>query len=116
MTDRIARMLLLFVAACGSAPSHRTAASMPASMPAEPPTSAHQAPMTPAPASPATGYADVNTDNSLNSNGSVAATSENLLSTASGFRREVYRLGGRVYAEQVHYRAQLDDEPREASA
>ena len=63
----------------------------------------------------ATGYTDVNTDNSLNSNGSVTASSTHLLGTASAFRREVYRLGGRVYAEQIHYQDDRDDDGREAS-
>jgi hypothetical protein len=123
MTDRRARTLIFLATslatACASAPlpaARPAAATMPRAMPAEPPSSAHAAPMPTAPTAPETGYSDVNTDNSLISNGSVSATSEALLSTASGFRREVYRLGGRVYAEQVHYRAQIDDAPREASA
>jgi hypothetical protein len=71
--------------------------------------------MAPAETATPTGYADVNTDNSLISNGSVTASSETLLSTASGFRREVYRLGGRVYAEQIHYRTSIDDDVEQAS-
>src|SRR5262245_27889938 len=87
------------VAACGAARSP----VMPAPAAAhEAPPSAYQAPAAPAPAAAATtGYADVNTDSSLISNGSVAASSEDLLPTASAFRREVYRLGGRVFAEQI---------------
>ncbi|HZJ64452.1 MAG TPA: hypothetical protein VFD36_13115, partial [Kofleriaceae bacterium] len=38
----------------------------------------------------------------------MTASSENLLSTASAFRREVYRLGGRVFAEQIHYGAEAE--------
>ncbi|HEX7838671.1 MAG TPA: hypothetical protein VF469_14445 [Kofleriaceae bacterium] len=83
---------------------------------AEAPASTFPTPMAPAGATPATGFADVNTDNSLISNGSVSATSEKLLSTASAFRREVYRLGGRVYAEQVHFRTQAEGDASEASA
>src|SRR5215468_10778081 len=76
----------------------------------EAPPSAYQAPAAPAPAAAAaTGYADVNTDSSLISNGSVTASSEDLLPTASAFRREVYRLGGRVFAEQVRFHAEADD-------
>lgn len=82
----------------------------------EPPAPSFQAPSATAPAGPATGYADVNTDNSLISNGSVSASSETLLSTASAFRREVYRLGGRVYAEQVHFRDAPDGDASEASS
>ena len=74
----------------------------------------HAAPMPPAEKAEQTGYSDVNTDNSLISNGSVTASSEELLATASGFRREVYRLGGRVFAENVHYRSESDD-PKDAS-
>jgi hypothetical protein len=80
----------------------------------EAPTSTFQPPIGPSSTHPATGVADVNTDTSLISNGTVAATSDNLLSVASGFRREVYRLGGRVFSEQVHYRASTDDR-RDAS-
>lgn len=83
---------------------------------AEAPASTFATPLAPASASPATGFADVNTDNSLISNGSVSATSEKLLPTASAFRREVYRLGGRVYAEQVHFRTPAEGDPSEASA
>jgi len=79
------------------------------------PEPAHQAPMPPSEKAEQTGYSDVNTDNSLISNGSVTASSEQLLSTASGFRREVYRLGGRVFQENVHYRSDAENE-REASA
>ena len=82
----------------------------------EAPASTYQAPAAPAPTAPTTGYADVNTDNSLISNGSIAASSENLLSTASAFRREVYRLGGRVFAEQVHFRGDAEDDASETSA
>ena len=119
MTHRSTRSLFVLVVAglataCGGAPTSASRVSVP--MAREAPTSAYQAPVAPPAATPATGYADVNTDNSLISNGSVAASSEHLLSTASGFRREVYRLGGRVFAEQVHFRAETDDEPKDASA
>lgn len=105
------------VAACGAARSpalSTTPAAVPAAREAPPPT--YQAPAAPAPtgAEP-TGYADVNTDTSLISNGSVTASSQELLSTASAFRREVYRLGGRVFAEQVHFRAEPDDDGKQAS-
>ncbi len=46
----------------------------------------------------------------------VAATSDNLLPVASGFRREVVRLGGRVFSEQMHFRAEADDDLRNASS
>jgi hypothetical protein len=110
---------LLFVstaltAACGHA-AKTAALSMPPAAREAPP-AAYQAPAAPAPAAGPTGYADVNTDNSLTSNGSVTASSENLLSTASAFRREVYRLGGRVFAEQVHFHADAEDEARQTSA
>jgi len=102
------------LAACGAA--RATAVSAPtAAVAREPPAPAHQPPASPAPTATSTGYADVNTDNALISNGSVTASSENLLSTASAFRREVYRLGGRVFAEQVHFRGEPDTD-EEASA
>jgi len=106
------------IAACGAARSpalSTTPAAVPAAREAPPP--AYQAPAAPAPtAATPTGYADVNTDTSLISNGSVTASSQELLSTASAFRREVYRLGGRVFAEQVHFRAEPDDDGKQASA
>jgi hypothetical protein len=79
------------------------------------PEPAYAAPAEAAPSPQPTGFADVNTDNSLISNGSVSATSDTLLSTASGFRREVYRLGGRVYAERVHFREPDDGSRGDAS-
>jgi hypothetical protein len=91
------------VAACAGAPKSASLARPAAH---EAPASAYQAPAAPLPAAEASGHTDVNTDSSLISNGSVAASSENLLSTASAFRREVYRLGGRVFAEQIHFRAE----------
>lgn len=51
------------------------------------------------------GLADVNTDAALITNGVVAATASNFLPTASAFRRQVYALGGQVFAEHVHYLA-----------
>ncbi|HEX3482448.1 MAG TPA: hypothetical protein VHT91_45850 [Kofleriaceae bacterium] len=105
------------IAACGAArrPALSTTPTAPAAR--EPPPPAFQAPVAPAPAAAApTGFADVNTDSSLISNGSVTASSQELLSTASAFRREVYRLGGRVFAEQVHFRAEPDDDGKQASA
>ena len=102
------------VAACAGAPKSSLAPAPAAVREAPPPT--YQAPAGPAPAAAATGYADVNTDAALISNGSVAASSDNLLSTASAFRREVYRLGGRVFAEQVRFHADADDEGKDASA
>jgi hypothetical protein len=103
------------VAACAGGPARSAAlATAPAVREAPPP--AFQAPVAPAPAAAAaTGYADVNTDSSLVSNGSVVASAQDLLSTSSAFRREVYRLGGRVFAEQVHFHAAEDDD-RQASA
>ena len=94
-------------AAAPSAPAAMTVQAGPA--PHEAPTPAFVAPGAPPAAPVTTGFADVNTDNSLVSNGSVSATSDQLLATASGFRREVYRLGGRVFAEQVHFRTDPDD-------
>ncbi|HMG52161.1 MAG TPA: hypothetical protein VK601_01740 [Kofleriaceae bacterium] len=91
------------LAACAGAAKSSSVSAPAAPREAPPPT--YQAPAAPAPAAASTGYADVNTDASLVSNGSVTASSEHLLSTASAFRREVYRLGGRVFAEQVHFQA-----------
>ena len=102
------------LAACAGAAKTARVAAPPAAR--EAPATAFQAPVTPAPAPTASGYADVNTDTSLISNGSVAASSETLLSTASAFRREVYRLGGRVFAEQMRFRAEADEDTGEASA
>jgi hypothetical protein len=104
------------IAACAAGPP-RSAALATAPAVREAPPATYQAPAAaaPTPATP-TGYADVNTDTSLISNGSVAASSQELLSTASAFRREVYRLGGRVFAEQVHFRAEPDDDGQQASA
>ncbi|HEY6176718.1 MAG TPA: hypothetical protein VIX73_19815, partial [Kofleriaceae bacterium] len=102
------------VAACAGAAKRSLAPAPAAAREAPPPT--HQAPEAPAPSAAATGYADVNTDTALISNGSVAASSDDLLSTASAFRREVYRLGGRVFAEQVRFHADADDDGRDASA
>lgn len=110
MMRYFASILLVGSAACAarqhppmSAPSMAPSEAMVAPEPV------HQAPMPPPEQKKQTGYSDVNTDNSLISNGSVQAESEHLLSTASGFRREVYRLGGRVFAETVHFRAANDD-------
>ncbi|HEX8112501.1 MAG TPA: hypothetical protein VF516_32445, partial [Kofleriaceae bacterium] len=119
MMDRQAFTCSLLVAsglaACAAGPPKSAAlATTPAAREAPPAT--YQAPVGPAPAASATGYADVNTDSSLISNGSVTASSQELLSTASAFRREVYRLGGRVFAEQVHFRAEGDDDGKQASA
>jgi hypothetical protein len=75
----------------------------------------HPAPTPVAENAQQSGYSDVNTDNSLISNGSVTASSEHLLATASGFRREVYRLGGRVFAETVRFRAEVDEDSGEGS-
>ncbi len=102
------------IAACGAA---RGAASTTLPTPAarEAPPATYQAPAAPAPGTP-TGYADVNTDSSLISNGSVTASSQELLSTASAFRREVYRLGGQVFAEQLHFRAEGDDGQQASAA
>jgi hypothetical protein len=103
MTLRIAS-IILFASACSMK------AAAPAAMPRAPePAPTHAAPMPPAEKAEQTGYSDVNTDNSLISNGSVTASSDEVLATASGFRREVYRLGGRVFAETVHYRSEGED-------
>jgi hypothetical protein len=106
MTLRIAS-IILFASACSMAAKPAAMAVMPRAAPEPMPT--HAAPMPPAEKAEQTGYSDVNTDNSLISNGSVTASSDELLATASGFRREVYRLGGRVFAETVHYRSEGDD-------
>src|SRR5215467_12884304 len=99
--------IILFASACSMK------AAAPAAMPAMPrppePMPTHAAPMPPAEKAEQTGYSDVNTDNSLISNGSVTASSDELLATASAFRREVYRLGGRVFKETVHYHSDEDD-------
>jgi hypothetical protein len=106
------------ITACAAA-AKSSSLSAPAAV-REAPTSAYQTPIAPAPTAATTaattGYADVNTDTSLISNGSVAASSEDLLSTAGAFRREVYRLGGRVFAEQVHFHAEAEDDGKETSA
>lgn len=99
------------VAGC-AAGARSAAVSAPAPAAREAPPSTYRGPATPPGKPEATGYADINTDTALISNGSVAAASDNLLTTASGFRREVYRLGGRVFAEQVHFRA--DDAPSDS--
>src|SRR5438309_1996648 len=106
MTPRFFSILLV-VGACAGSQRPRAASVAPAAemAPVAAPEPTHAAPMPPAEKREQSGFSDVNTDNSLISNGSVQASSEQLLSTASGFRREVYRLGGRVFAEQVHYRA-----------
>jgi len=102
------------VAACAGPARSAALATVPAAREAPPAT--FQAPAGPAPSAAApTGFADVNTDASLISNGSVTASSPELLSTAGAFRREVYRLGGRVFAEQVHFRAEPDDDGKQAS-
>src|SRR5438105_4701426 len=111
MTLRIASIILV---ATGCAGAHRASVAPAAAMaPVESvphtPEPTHAAPMPPPEKPETSGYSDVNTDNSLISNGSVTAASDELLSTASGFRREVYRLGGRVFAENVHYRSEADD-------
>lgn len=82
----------------------------------EAPAPTYQAPAVQGPAGAPTGHADVNTDSSLISNGSVVASSEELLPTASAFRREVYRLGGRVFAEQMHFRAEAGDDGEVSAA
>ena len=103
-----------FLAACAHAGKSPSLSAPPAAR--EAPPSTYQAPVAPPPTAASTGYADVNTDNSLISNGSVAASSPDLLATASGFRREVYRLGGRVFAEQVHFHADAEDDDGQTSA
>jgi hypothetical protein len=117
MTHRPWVLASLLVTACASAPQRMSAP--PAAMAMGVQGARPQAPEAPhpavsPPAQPPTqpeqsGYYDVNTDNALISNGSVAATSDHLLQTASGFRRELYRLGGRVYSEQIHYTDTSDD-------
>jgi hypothetical protein len=102
------------LAACAGSVKTASLSAPPAAR--EAPPSTYQAPVAPAPAAASTGHADVNTDSSLISNGSVAATSEDLLSTAGAFRREVYRLGGRVFAEQVHFHADAEDDVKVTSA
>ncbi|MDB4955498.1 MAG: hypothetical protein JWO36_3067 [Myxococcales bacterium] len=118
MTHRLPVLSCLVITSLAAGCAGPQKAAMPASahVQREVPASAVAAPIPPTATSHGTGYVDVNTDNSLISNGSVSATSENLLSTASGFRREVYRLGGRVFAEQVHFRADTEDGPKEASS
>jgi hypothetical protein len=107
------------LAACAAGPPKAaTLAAPPAVREAPAPTFQPAAAPAGAPAAAATGYADVNTDSSLVSNGSVTAAAEDLLPTASAFRREIYRLGGRVFAEQVHFRAEGDgdDDGKQTSA
>ena len=107
--------LTLGCAASGPKSSSTPAAAYASSAAREATTSSVSSPVPPAATSTGTGFTDANTDNSLISNGNVSATSENLLSVASGFRREVYRLGGRVVSEQVHFRAESEDDTRDAS-
>jgi hypothetical protein len=123
MTHRLPALwssLLLASLTLGCAMGGPKSASAPATAYAssaerEPTASSVSAPVPPAATSTGTGFTDANTDNSLISNGNVSATSENLLSVASGFRREVYRLGGRVVSEQVHFRAESEDDTRDTS-
>jgi hypothetical protein len=103
------------VAGCAGGPA-RSAALATAPAVREAPPATYQAPIAPAPAAATTGYADVNTDSSLISNGSVVASAQDLLPASSAFRREVYRLGGRVFAEQVHFHAGEDDDKQASAA
>jgi hypothetical protein len=103
------------VAGCAGGPA-RSAALATAPAVREAPPATYQAPIAPAPAAATTGYADVNTDSSLISNGSVVASAQDLLPASSAFRREVYRLGGRVFAEQVHFHGGEDDDKQASAA
>jgi len=107
-------IVLSLGAGCAARTKQVAPAAAPAAQAAPAPESTYPTPVEAAPTRP-TGYADVNTDNSLISNGSVTATSDKLLSTASGLRREVYRLGGRVYMERVHFREPDDEVTDDAS-
>jgi hypothetical protein len=108
---------LVVVAVLGAGCAAGTKSAAPAAVPSAraAPASEYAVSAEAEPTAQATGFADVNTDAALISNGSVTATSDKLLSTASAFRREVYRLGGRVYAERMHFRDQSDEIAGEAS-
>jgi hypothetical protein len=109
----LACVLVVVVVGAGCGAARTVAPAAPVARAA--PESEYTSPVETAPTGQPTGFADVNTDNSLISNGSVVATSDQLLSTASGFRREVYRLGGRVYSERVHFREPSDEVAGDAS-
>jgi hypothetical protein len=85
---------LVILGACGGAPSR---SAPPAAMRAQP--SAPAAEMTSAEA----GFSDVNTDRSLNTTSHVRAWAEDLLATASRFRKHVYKLEGYVVNERIDY-------------
>jgi hypothetical protein len=96
--------------ACAAGMASKAPAADYAATSAPPPAdmSGGDAPVAPS-ATPATanpdGLQDVNTDAALNTNGSVTATAKDFLQTASAFRRQVYALGGQVFAERIHYQA-----------
>jgi hypothetical protein len=56
------------------------------------------------------GFSDVNTDPAMITDGRVTAAAGDLLATASALRRHVAALGGRVFKEQQHFRAEDTDE------
>lgn len=101
---RYARLLvigLLFCAGCGSAPAR--AGSMPS--PARAPSA--EAPEMADAAARENGFSDVNTDRALNTSSHIRAWSDDLLATASSFRKEVYRLSGYVVSERIDYEDRL---------
>ena len=53
------------------------------------------------------GFSDVNTDKSLNTAGHVRAWADELLVTASRFRKELYALEGHVLSERIDYEDKL---------
>jgi hypothetical protein len=53
--------------------------------------------------SSAAGFSNVNTDRALNTSSYVRTWSDDLLSTSSDFRSEVYKLGGYVVSERIDY-------------
>lgn len=91
-------LLLLLVGCSGKQVS--TAPTMASSTTAMPQDA--QAP-TMAGAEASTGFSDVNTDRALNTSSHVRTWSDTLLATSSGFRSEVYRLGGYVVSERIDY-------------
>ncbi len=82
------------------------AAQSRAARPVARPTAAEAAPAAAAPemaSEDRAGFSDVNTDKALNTSSHVRAWTEDLLGTASQFRKEVYQLEGYVVNERLDY-------------
>ncbi len=93
--------LALLVLTTGCAARANSAPTMARSAPG-PRAQAEDAP-TLASASGAAGFSDVNTDRALNTSSFVRTWSDDLLSTSSDFRSQVYKLGGYVISERIDY-------------